>query len=80
MGELDLISVSEIEEKADISRQTVKYYIDHGLVQEAQSVGRFKLYHRSAIDQIIKIKAALKKYRMPIVKEAVKKNELDKLI
>src|SRR5512145_2624284 len=50
-------AIGDLAELADVSRRTVRYYVQEGLLPAPFGVGRGNHYGREHLDQLLKVKA-----------------------
>jgi DNA-binding transcriptional MerR regulator len=50
-------AIGDLAELADVSRRTVRYYVQEGLLPAPLGVGRGNHYGREHLDQLLKVKA-----------------------
>lgn len=50
-------AIGDLAELADVSRRTVRYYVQEGLLPTPLGVGRGNHYGREHLDQLLKVKA-----------------------
>ena len=54
-------AIGDLAELADVSRRTVRYYVQEGLLPAPLGVGRGNHYGREHLDQLLKVKALQEK-------------------
>jgi len=56
-GEQGLYSIDELAELGGVSRRTVRYYVQEGLLPAPLGVGRGRHYGRPHLDRLLEVKA-----------------------
>jgi len=56
-GEQDLYNIDELADLGGVSRRTVRYYVQEGLLPAPQGVGRGRHYGRPHLDRLLEVKA-----------------------
>lgn len=56
-GEQDLYSIDELADLGGVSRRTVRYYVQEGLLPSPLGVGRGRHYGRPHLDRLLEVKA-----------------------
>src|SRR5262245_60546325 len=57
MPEEPRFSIQDLADLADVSRRTVRYYVQEGLLPSPLGVGRGRHYGREHLDRLIQVKA-----------------------
>lgn len=57
MTEEPRFSIQDLADLADVSRRTVRYYVQEGLLPSPLGVGRGRHYGREHLDRLIQVKA-----------------------
>ena len=55
-GEQDLYGIDELAELGGVSRRTVRYYVQEGLLPQPLGVGRGRHYGRPHLDRLLEVK------------------------
>jgi DNA-binding transcriptional MerR regulator len=56
-GEQGLYNIDELADLGGVSRRTVRYYVQEGLLPAPQGVGRGRHYGRPHLDRLLEVKA-----------------------
>ena len=56
-GEQDLYGIDELADLGGVSRRTVRYYVQEGLLPPPLGVGRGRHYGRPHLDRLLEVKA-----------------------
>jgi len=56
-GEQGVYNIDELADLGGVSRRTVRYYVQEGLLPAPQGVGRGRHYGRPHLDRLIEVKA-----------------------
>ena len=56
-GDQDLYSIDELADLGGVSRRTVRYYVQEGLVPPPLGVGRGRHYGQPHLDRLLEVKA-----------------------
>ena len=56
-GQQDLYSIDELADLGGVSRRTVRYYVQEGLLPSPLGVGRGRHYGRPHLDRLLEVKA-----------------------
>lgn len=57
MSEQDRIGIDDLADRAGVSRRTVRYYVQEGLLPAPLGVGRGRHYDRSHLERLLQVKA-----------------------
>ena len=57
MAEEPRFSIQDLADLADVSRRTVRYYVQEGLLPTPLGVGRGRHYGRAHLDRLLQVKA-----------------------
>ncbi len=57
MDDRDRIGIDELADRGGVSRRTIRYYVQEGLLQPPLGVGRGSHYDRSHLERLLQVKA-----------------------
>lgn len=72
----DYITIGDITEAVDITRQGIYFYEAKGLIAPIMKAGRIRLYTSDTIDRVKKIRELSKTYKLEAIAKMVKEGEL----
>jgi DNA-binding transcriptional MerR regulator len=67
----ELVTATDLAKACGLSRQAIYLYEDKGLIEPAQTLGKYRLYSKDTVELINKIQSLKKDYHLPKIKEMI---------